>query len=191
MIKIGVHSFLLGLFPVLMASGCFDRTATSPTMAELRSEREPVNESWGTYMDISEDGRPRARITAEYMARYETEDSTYTELHSEPDSGRQVIVQIFDANGDSTARITTDRLTQYEDNERFEARGNVRVDTPDNGHIETEHLIWLEADRKVLTSDFVRITTPDEQLQGFDLEAVEDLSSFKLKRPTGQVTVKE
>ena len=125
------------------------------------------------------------------MARFESGDSTYTELHGAPDSGRQVIVHIFDAQGDSSATITTDRLTQYKDNERFEARGNVRVDTPDNGHIETEHLIWLEADRKVLTSDFVRITTPNEQLQGFDREAVEDLSSFTLKRPTGKVTVRE
>jgi hypothetical protein len=68
---------------------------------------------------------------------------------------------------------------------------NVIVVTPDEKTLESEHLVWLEDDRKLRTPGFVRITTPNERVQGYNLLADEDLSTYTLARVTGQVTVED
>lgn len=160
-------------------------------MADLRSETEPDREAWNVQLEISEDERPRVRIHAAYLAQYARDDSSYTLLSSGEERGEPVRVEIFDAQGDSSATLTADRVFQYEADDRFEARGNVIVVTPTQRRLETEHLLWLESKREVRTSDFVRITTPSERIQGYELVADENLSSFTIRRPTGQVTVEE
>ena len=186
-----VPKFIL-LLLILACWGCYDPSENALTLAEIREERRPDQESWHTRFDVLDGDRPRMQVHAGYMGKYEIEDSTYMVLRGHPDSlESRVLAHLFDENGDSTATILADEMTYFEKERRFESRGNVIVTTTDLKRLETEHLIWLEIDRKVNTTGFVRITTPKENIQGYDLIADEDLENYEISRVTGQSVVED
>lgn len=176
-------------------AGCHREAATPPSMDDVRSEVAPKLESWDVRYVVTETGpdavssRPRMDIEANYMASYETEDSTYTVMLG--DSLERVLVHFYDEVGDTSAALRADRIILFEEEDRFEAWGNVVAETPDDRHLESEHLVWMETSREVRTPGFVRITTPQETVQGYDLVADEDLETYVLRRVTGQVLVED
>ena len=172
--------------------GCFESDVVPPTMEELRAESRPDQESWFAVFDVLEGDQPRLRIHADYVAKYENPDSTYMVLTSLPDSiGNRVVAYIFDEAGDSSATIFADQMIYFEKNRRFEAQGEVLVVTTEEKRLETEYLIWLEVERKVQTEGFVRIHSPTEDIQGYNLDADENLENYRIARVTGHAVVED
>lgn len=175
--------------------GCHREQSVAPSMDDVRSEVAPQQESWNVRYRVTETGmnavasRPRLDIQAGYMATYETEDSTYTLMLG--DSLDRVTAHFYDETGDTSSTVEANRLILHEDEDRFEARGNVVATTPDGKTLESEHLVWLEKEREVRTPGFVRITTPKERVEGYNLVADESLETYVLRRITGQVTLEE
>ncbi len=189
--------FLTCLIAALgLATAACSEEAAPPSLDDVRSEIEPTQQSWDVHYVVSEAGgridasRPRIEIFADYMAIYETEDSTYTVMHGDT-TGRRVLSYLYDEEGDTSATVQANRLILHEKDRRFEARGNVVVNTPDDKTLESEHLVWLEDDRSIRTPGFARINTPKERIQGYNLVADEDLETYSLTRVTGQVQVEE
>lgn len=186
---------MLSLVVAVLAAGCHHDQATPPSMEDVRSAVSPLQESWDVHYAVTETdpdavaSRPRLDIQAPYMAAYETEDSTYTMMVG--DSLNRVTVHFYDEEGDTSAVLVANRVILYDEEDRFEARGNVIAETPDDKRLESEHLVWLEKEREVRTPGFVRITTPQERVQGYDLIADENLDSYTLRRVTGQVLVED
>jgi LPS export ABC transporter protein LptC len=160
--------------------------------AGVQQEDVPDQEVAGVDFTISNDGLARMRLLAPYMAEYEREDTAYTVLSAAPDadSGR-VQVLVFDMDGTISATINADRVVFGSKADKYDATGNVIVTTPTGRRLEGEHLAWYESSRKVKTPGFVKITTPNERIQGYNLDAEEDLSRYTLARITGQATVQE
>lgn len=175
---------------LMIGSGCHDAEVIAPTMEQLRAEDRPEQESWFTRFDVLDGNRPRVQIHADYMAKYENPDSVYMLLKGHPDSlNRRVRAYIFDEAGDSSAVIVSNEIIYYEKERRFESRGEVVVTTQEEKKLETEHLIWLEIERRIYTTGFVRITSPVENIQGYDLDADENLENYEIARVTGQSIV--
>lgn len=181
---------LVGLLVLVGGLGCERRTASPPSLEELRAASGPEQENWGTHYRLTIDGRPRLEIMAAHMAQFEEEDSTYTLLQGDSLAGR-VKALVFDEAGQASATIEADQLLYFNEEERYEARGEVVVVSEDDRRLEGEHLVWDEAERKIRTPHFVRITTPQERIQGYELVADEDLDTYSLARITGQVSVEE
>ncbi len=176
----------------IVTAGCRPVARDAPTVEEIQEEQRPLQESWGARFSVAEAERPRVAIKAAYMAKIEQADSTYLLLRMDDSApGERVMAYLFDEAGDSSAVVVANVLYYYEADRRFEARDNVIVTTVDNKRLETEHLVWDETERKVTTPGFVRITTPKEQIQGYELDADEDLEHYSLARVTGQVLVEE
>jgi len=93
--------------------------------------------------------------------------------------------------GDSSAVIIAERMMYFADEGRFEAFGNVDVQTVGGKQLATEHLTWKQSSRKIQTRRFVRITTPTEDVQGNGLVADEDLDTYQIGRFTARVDVDE
>lgn len=185
------------LFLVSLAASACDRPpAPSTSIDDLRAEIAPKQESWDVRFVVTETGavdepsRPRLEIRSEYMATFESPDSTYTLMRGDARAERVAAV-FFNEEGGLSATLHADRMILFEKERRFEARGNVVVETPDEKTLESEHLVWYEDTRKVRTPEFVRIVTPRERVQGYNLEADENLETYTLARVTGQVTVEE
>ena len=179
---------LLTAFSVI--SGCEHRGGDAITLAELRAEREPVEELFGARIQTSENGRPRLHIEAAAMRKFETDDSTYVVLEGDTASPR-VLVRLFDENGQPSAVISADVVVRHEDEGRFEARGDVDVVTVTDRRLDAETLHWQDEERIIRSSGFVVIETPTQHLSGYELEATEDLESYRLERVTGQVIIED
>ena len=182
---------------LLITAGC-ERRAETPTMADVRAEGGPDQESWGVHFYVTQvpiggdESRIRVEMLADYMAQYEGEDSTYQLLRGHPDSlSRRVTAYLFDTQGDSSATLTADRVLYFDREKRFEAQGNVVVVTREDKRLESEKLVWLEDERKIRTQSFVSIVSPKEQVQGYGLVADEDLKTYQIGRFTAQVTIDE
>ncbi|NNF03889.1 MAG: hypothetical protein HKN17_05425, partial [Rhodothermales bacterium] len=113
---------VLALSAVLVVCGCQSRQPPV-TVESVLAEDAPDQESWSPRMFISEDGVRRIHMRAAYMARYETPDSTYMVLGAGDAPGQRVRVDLFDENGDSSAVVFADRITYFERERRFDARG--------------------------------------------------------------------
>ena len=107
------------------------------------------------------------------------------------DASGRVTVHLFDDRGDSSAVLRADRIVYFQDEGRFVARGDVEVISQDEDRLETETLEWVESEQRVSTPGFVRITTPTEQIQGYQLEAEEDLDTYRLAEITGRFEVED
>ena len=180
----------LGLLLGLLA-GCTRQAGPPPSAADVPDGPVPDYESWDVTLNLSEQGRPRARLQAPYLARFAVQDSSYTLMEIGPDSTTRVTVYLYDEAGDASATVHADQLFYFDEEGRFEARGDVQVETVTGKRLFSEHLRWDEAARKVRTPGFVRILTAEERIQGYNLMADEDLSTYTLARVTGQVTVRE
>ena len=192
------QGFKSSMDTVMLAAACRRDEGSVPTMEQVHSQKAPTQESWDATFYVTEaqratgDTRRRLAIEAGYLARYELGDSTYTVMQgSEQGGGTRLKAYLFDAAGDTTATVTADRMVYYNEDRRFEARGDVVVVTDEGRRLESELLNWYEAEREVRTPGFATITTATEQIRGYELVADEDLESFSLARVTGQVLVEE
>jgi len=182
------------LIALLFITAACERQAETPTLTDIKVEDGPKQEAWGVHLYIShvpmgsEESSLRMEMIADYMAHHEDADSSYQELSGEG-NGARVIVQIYDSQGDSSATVTADRVLYYDRENRFEARGNVIVTTREERRLETQILMWTEVERKIRTESFVRILTEEERMQGYGLEANEDLTSYQIGRFTARVNV--
>ncbi len=176
---------------LLAAGGC--RTEPPlPSAPEAPGGVRPSVEVWGANLFVSEIGKPRVHIRAAYLAKYTRGDTTYTLMRSASDTSRaRVVARLYDAEGRFAAMLTARELKWFEAQGRYEARGGVRVVTPEGRTLQSENLVWDQTARRVRTLGFVRIRTDREQLQGYDLEADENLETYNLARVTGLVTVEE
>lgn len=184
--------FVAGLLVTLfVGGGCEHRTGTSDRSAAGSEEGPtPTHVSWDAQFTMSEEGRPRAVINAPRMEQYRTSDSTYSVWRSMSDTAR-VRLHLFDAEGDSSATLTADSLVFQDRKGLLDAYRNVGVVTESDKRLQTEHLIWRQADRKIRTRRFVRIWTPTEVVQGNGLVADEDLETYQLGRFEAEVDVDE
>jgi LPS export ABC transporter protein LptC len=138
---------------------------------------------------IREGGNPRASIRADRMEQYRQDDSTYSVWRTLSDTAR-VRSQVYE-EGDSSATIIADSVVYYSEDARFEAYGNVVVETVENRRLESEHLTWHQFDRTIRTRRFVHITTPTEDVRGNGLVADEDLDTYQIGEFTAEVEVDE
>ncbi|NNE46427.1 MAG: LPS export ABC transporter periplasmic protein LptC [Rhodothermales bacterium] len=170
-------------------SGCERRSPemTAPREADLAEQ--PAHESWGTEFYVSEEAVPLVVITAPYTRQYDYKDSTLTVLSAT--EAERVVATVFDDDGRKSSTVTADEIRYVEQSRRFEAYGAVVVLAESGKRLETEHLNWDEESDMIRAPGFARIYTPDENIQGYELEATENLSSYSLASVTGQVYVDE
>nr|WP_256471387.1 LPS export ABC transporter periplasmic protein LptC [Solitalea agri] len=71
--------------------------------------------------------------------------------------------------------------------QKIEVRNNVVVVNKRGERLDTERLVWDESSRKIFSDKFVKITTVDKIIQGYGLEANEDLTNYKIKQMSGIV----
>ncbi len=178
---------VLTMILLLSAASCFDRegrpvgVSPPPTVAP-----GPDQVSFGVDLYESSDGKVRYRIRAAYMAKYETADSSFVLLSRKTPDDSVVIAELYDPVTGASSTIEADEMRFFEADHRFEARGNVVVTTSTGRVLSTEFLIWSENTRRVLAPGFVRIVSPNEDMQGYGFDADENLDSFSLQRVTGQ-----
>ncbi|WP_185958345.1 LPS export ABC transporter periplasmic protein LptC [Fodinibius sediminis] len=170
-------------------------TATLASCGELSEEQAhqvdealgdsltSTTESWDVDMEIIEEGIKKMHLTGSYAATYTAKDSNTTRIKGPVD------IQLYDSTGAVTTRASCNRAVYNADKAIFELFGDVRVNTSDNRHLESEYLRWGQDDNRITTPKFVIIKTPTDSIAGTGFEGTTDLVNYTITKPTGQFLV--
>ncbi|MDZ7680739.1 MAG: LPS export ABC transporter periplasmic protein LptC [Fodinibius sp.] len=184
------HNTLFVLvFSLLIVTGISSCGELSEKQAQqvdqaLKDSLTSTTETWNVDMEIIEEGQKKVRLWGSYAASY-----TNANKKSETRIRGPVKIHVFDSTGTVTTRVFSDRAVYQSENAIFELYGDVRVNTADNRHLESEYLKWQQDANKISTSKFVIITTPTDSLAGTGFEGKTDLTNYTIKDPRGRVIV--
>lgn len=178
--KLTIFLLTLGLL------SCESRSQEAPIVLDEVSG--PKLESWDVELNVLKQSKPRYHIVAGYQAQFEQGDSSYSLLLPSRDrEGDPVEITLFDEEGLESGTLSALEILYYDKKGRIEAKSEVRLLGKDQKILTSEYLTWSEESRKVSTTGFVTIDSPNEKLQGYDLLANEDLSEVEIKNLTGIV----
>jgi LPS export ABC transporter protein LptC len=148
-------------------------------------ENAPVMSAQNIDVLFSDFGKIQARLTSPLMNQY-SGDAPYVEFPN----GFKVFM--FDSVMEVSSTIIGNRGIRKINARIMEAWGNVVVrNEKKNEQLNTEHLIWDE-NRHIIWSDLkVKITRPDNTLNGTSMESNESFTRYSIQNFTGQMNVKE
>lgn len=178
-------AFLGSLLITLSLSSCGDLSETQTQQVDeaLQDSITSTTETWDVDMEIIEDGEKKVRLQGSYAATYATSDLNETRIKG------PVTIHVFDTTGAIKNRVFSDRAVYKAEEAMIELFGNVRVNTVDNRHLESEYLEWQQDENRISTPEFVIITTPTDSIAGTGFEGSTDLTEYTIKEPKGRVIV--
>ena len=130
----------------------------------------------------SDSGHVQVELMAHVLNYYETENP-YIEM---PNGLHAVF---YNEKMEVRSTLDADYGIRYEKEQRMEARKNVSVVNEKGDRLNTEHLIWDEKKEKLLSNEFVKITTGNEIIYGNGFEANQDFSKYKIFNIKGTISL--
>jgi LPS export ABC transporter protein LptC len=148
-------------------------------------KNDPVMSARNIDLLFSDSGRIEARLTSPLMNRFAGE----TPFLEFPTGFK---VTVFDSLLQVSSTITANRGIRKENTRIMEAWGNVVVrNEKKNEQLNTEHLVWDENKRLIWSDVKVRITRPDQVLNGSSMQANDSFTSYIIEQATGLMNVKQ
>jgi LPS export ABC transporter protein LptC len=148
-------------------------------------ENAPVMSARNIEVLFSDSGKIQARLVSPLMNRFAGENP-YLEFPN----GFKIFM--FDSVSQISSTITGKRGIRKDYARTMEAWGDVVVrNEKKNEQLNTEHLIWDENQHKIWSDVKVKITRPDNILNGTSMESNESFTRYSIQNFTGQMTVKE
>lgn len=100
-----------------------------------------------------------------------------------------LFVIFYDDKGKEATTLKADYGVKYEVSKRMEVRYNVEVVNVNGEKLNTEHLVWDENKKKIISDAFVKITTAKNIIMGKGLESNQDFTQYEIKEITGSITI--
>ena len=91
----------------------------------------------------------------------------------------------------SVSQLSAKHAIRYDRKKEIVMTDSVVWKSVKNEILESEELIWNESTKKVYSNRFVKVTTEDDIIYGYQFEADEDFTKWKIKAPQGTMSVKE
>ena len=158
------------------STGCEEKIKPS-VLGGVSGASLPTQESWNATVTFTDSGVVKAILKAGHISEYE--GSKQTSL----DKG--VHVDFFDEHGIHSSVLTSETGKVDEATNNLEAIGNVVVVSDSGVVVETEKLFWDNQRQLIHSDEFVKITSPKENLQGHGFESDQNLKNYKIFRVTG------
>lgn len=128
----------------------------------------------------------KIKLQAPQMQKYE--DNVKEPITIMP---KGLYVIFYDKTGKETTTLKANYGVRYEYSKRMEVKYDVEVINVNGEKLNTEHLIWDEKKKKIITNKFVKITTGKEIIMGNGLEANQDFTQYEIKQVTGSIRLDE
>lgn len=159
----------------------YDRQQINRAMSDSLTSK---TESWNFSLTLSQQGKRSFRAWAAYATTFESDSGSVTRA-----SG-PVRILVYDSTGIGIKQeIRCGNLVYFARTAFLEMHDNVSVITSDNRKLRTQHLVWFEDRNSLATSGFVTLITPNDSIAGYGLQAKDDLSEYRIKEVSGEVTV--
>lgn len=168
--------FLLSVVVVGLMS-CEEKIKPS-VLPGIDSQTLPQQESWNSKIVLSDSGKLKAIIYAGYVRVYASPPRTQI--------SDGMTVHFYQTNGNESSVLTSQEGTVHDDTKNLTASGNVLVVSSDTTKLWTEKLDWDNKRQLIHTTQFVRIHSPKERLQGYGFESDQHLRRYRIYRVSGE-----
>lgn len=156
----------------------------SQILALTRPKVVPSQQGKGITMIYTDSAELKMVMKAGKMLTYEKNvKEPFTVL---PDG---VLVTFYNENEKPETTLKANYGIHYPARKRMEVKYNVEVVNKNGEKLNTEHLIWDEEQKKILSDAFVKITTGKEIIMGKGLESNQDFTQYQIKEVTGTIQV--
>ncbi len=148
-------------------------------------EEIPMEQQENIHLLYSDSAILRLEITA-------PEALNYSQLE-EPKLvfSKGIEVNFYASTGEKDTYLRSDYAIRYPLKKIWEAKGNVQVINKKGEKLETEFLIWDEADESISSEEFVRITTGQQIIMGEGFKADQTFDSYEINKVTGEIYVED
>ncbi len=163
---------------MLLAAGCHDEQTSADDFKEYEGPSLEVTDAQFLFSDSAV---VKNKITAKRQLQYANGDLDFPE---------GIYIETYGENEAVTSTIVADRGRYEQEKNEFTAEGNVVVKNLESGEtLKTEVLHWNRNDKQVFTDRYVEIISQEEVIMGEGLTAEEDMSSYRILKPTGSFSV--
>jgi len=141
----------------------------------------PILEGENVVSWYSDSAKLKLKVAAPLRLEYENGNQQFP---------KGIQVDFYNEKGENSGRLTANSARYNKERNQYTAIGNVIVkQLLEDKTLKTEKLHWLPLERIVFTdsAEFVEIITPQELLKGFGLRAKQDLSYYRIWKPTGVI----
>lgn len=171
------------LIPFIFFLGCQSQKLKPKIHIDLENKNLPVQESWNSKIIFTENGILRAIMYSRNIKVFENPREKLID---------EMKVDFYNNQGVKTSWLTSKKGRIDDVTENMYAIENVIAkNDSSNVVLNTEELMWRKVDRKIVSNKFVRITSPDEIIEGFGMESDQHLRNYKVFDITYQTTVKK
>lgn len=180
------HALILSiLFIPITGISCSDLTEReSQRVTEaLDDSLLSSTETWDVDMTLIEEGIKKVRVRGSYSETFNLPELKETRIKG------PVHIDVFDSTGAVKTVVKSNRAVYRGEESIFELYGNVRVDTRDSTHLETEYLKWNQTENLISTPQFVYITTPTDTTTGSDFTGSTDLNNIRIRNYSGSSVI--
>jgi LPS export ABC transporter protein LptC len=161
---------------LVLSTGCEEKIKPMAG-GGMSSASMPTQESWNTTVTFTDSGMVKAVLKTGHLSVFENSRTTLLDS--------SVHVDFFDELGRHSSVLTSRSGKVDETTNNLEAEGNVVVKSDSGVVVRTEKMKWDNARQLILSDEFVRITSPKEQLQGRGFESDQNLRNYKIFHVTG------
>jgi len=169
--------FKLLILILLLISGC--RREDNAVNNHPNNLEFPDQESWNSKLTTTKNGQVTAIINYGHMRRFNKNQSVLFD--------EQIEIDFFDRNGNHSSRLTSNKGMMNEKEDKVIAYENVVVVSDSGINLKTEKLWWDNAIEKVVTDQFITITTDkNDTLYGVGFESDQKLSNWMIKEVRGK-----
>lgn len=167
---------------ILSACSADDLSEADSTNSELAAI--PLERSTGVLLLYSDSAKVKAKLSTPLLLQYHTQ-SPYNEM---PEG---LHVDFYDPALKIMNSLSAKYGIDHLDKALVEVRDSVVIKTAKGEVITTQQLFWNQKSKRIYTDKFVAIASEKKLIQGYGLEAPDDLSSFSLKNTTGTIYVEQ
>ncbi len=170
MSKYAIHTILAALLLIALG-GCSSDKSNTSALTDDDSLFRPDSEVIGARIYLYDRGRVTSEIYSDKILKFEQRDST---------AAYKLDIDILDSLGNVSTHVVGDSGFIRETKGQVNIFGNVVVTTDDSTVLETEYLWWDSNTDRIKTDAFVRITSGDDVITGWGLDADNRLKDFKI-----------
>lgn len=174
--------FTISLF---VFASCENDIEVINSVTSANEDQLPLETGKNVEMLYSDSAIVRARLTAPQMDRFSGKKN-FMEMP------KGMLIIFYDEDKKEQNRLKADYGIVYDNGtgmDRMEAKRHVVVINEKGDKLETEHLVWNAATKKIYTEEFVKITTKEEVIWGDGLTANQDFSVYSILHPQGVIQV--
>lgn len=161
-----------------MIVSCNQKENTQPLEYE-----GPLQQAENVDLFYTENQLIKVKMKAPVLYEFKTGDREFP---------KGLYLEFYDEAGKLSSTLKADHAYYFKSEDKWRARGKVEVvNTEKNEQLNTEELFWFPVKEEILSEKFVTIRQQQTILYGEGLEAKQDMSTYSILKPQGEIEIEE